>query len=88
MRSSDIVRDRIKASGTWSGRALARRLGMTQQTFNKRLNARSVGVGFVVACLNVLGYRLVAVPITSKLPSGSIEATDELVFKAQGKGRE
>lgn len=88
MRSSDIVRDRIEASGTWSGRALARRLGMMPQTLNKRLGARSVGVAVIVACLNVLGYRLVAVPITSKLPAGSIEVTDELSFKPSRKDGE
>lgn len=79
MRSSDVIKDRVEASGTWSLRALSQRLGMMPQTMNTRLNAKTVGVGFLVACLDVLGYRLVAVPITSKLPSGSIEVTDSMV---------
>lgn len=81
MRSSEIIADRIKASGTWNARALSQRLGMMPQTFGNRMGARSVGVGFLVACLGVLGYRLVAVPITSRLPSGSIEVTDEMAVK-------
>lgn len=81
MRSSDVIRNRVEASGTWSIRALSQRLGMMPQTFNNRLKAKSVGVGFLVACLDVLGYRLVAVPITSKLPSGSIEVTDEMAVR-------
>lgn len=55
---------------------LARRLGVTAQTINGRLNRPGMHTETTVQMANALNYRLVLIPDTAKLPEGSVEVTE------------
>lgn len=87
MRSTEAISSLIEMNGSWSRNMLSASIGMKPQILYKRMHARSVGVGFLVACLDVLGYRLVAMPKTGTMPKNGIVIDDDMyerVDKAAG----
>lgn len=77
MESHDLIKKLISESPTLTQNKLGSAMGLIPQTMSKRMNAKRLGIDFVVRALDVLGYDLVAVPKQSRLPKGSISVTAE-----------
>lgn len=65
---------------------IAERIGLTAQAFWDRVNNRkhkSIGVDTALEILQAMDYRLVVVPVGSRLPAGSYEVSgmSEPVYK-------
>lgn len=71
MNAKELVKELIDTSAGWTQNRMGKRLGLSQQTMSKRMNANDLKVGFVVQILDALNYRLVAVPPEADLPQGS-----------------
>lgn len=76
MKVQEAITKLIKDNGLKKAE-FARRLNVSPQALNGRLTQEGIGINCVAEMVEKLNYRVVLLPDTAKLPTGSIEVTLE-----------
>jgi len=76
MKISDVIRT-IMYEQDITLVKVAGRLGISQPTMSMRLKQKTIGADKAVEILKAMDYKLVAMPMNAKLPTGAYEVTAE-----------